>query len=56
MISESNTAIASCPTSNAPIQDLGLGSGLFDYEKAEDQEFAGPSLQIYGGPFLWRSM
>ena len=53
MISESNTAIASCPTSNAPIQDLGLGSGLFDYEKAEDQGIRWAlASDIGGGPFL----
>ena len=53
MLADSNTAIASCPTSNAPIEDLGLGSGLFDFEKAEEQGIRWAlASDIGGGPYL----
>ena len=53
LLAESGSRIASCPTSNAPINQLGLGSGLFDYNKAES--YAVPwalASDIGGGPFL----
>lgn len=64
MLAETETAIASCPTSNAPIDDLGLGSGLFDFERAEAIKTPSTSTlesegvrwalasDIGGGPFL----
>ena len=53
LLADSNTAIASCPTSNAPIEDFGLGSGLFDFEKAEEQgNSLGLASDIGGGPYL----
>lgn len=49
----SRSAIAHCPTSNAPVEQLGLGSGLFDFERAnrEGVRWALGS-DIGGGPFL----
>ena len=45
--------IAHCPTSNAPIKDKGLGSGLFDFKKIES---AGVNWvlasDVGGGPYL----
>src|SRR5690606_28816968 len=32
-LAQTKTAIAHCPTSNAPVKELGLGSGLFDFKK-----------------------
>ena len=53
MLAESNTAIASCPTSNAPVEDYGLGSGLFDFEKAEREGIRWAlASDIGGGPYL----
>ena len=53
MLASSDTAIASCPTSNAPIEDFGLGSGLFDFEKAEDEGIRWAlGSDIGGGPYL----
>lgn len=64
LMASTDTAIASCPTSNAPVEDLGLGSGLFNFERAENPklfslqkaEFAGVrwalASDIGGGPFL----
>ena len=53
LLADSNTAIASCPTSNAPIEDFGLGSGLFDFEKAEEQGIRWAlASDIGGGPYL----
>lgn len=53
MMADTNSIIASCPSSNAPLNQLGLGSGLFDYEKA-DQFGVRWALcsDIGGGPFL----
>ncbi|MCH6258606.1 amidohydrolase family protein [Puniceicoccaceae bacterium K14] len=57
LIAATETAIASCPTSNAPVDQLGLGSGLFDFTQAEKQlESSGVrwalASDIGGGPFL----
>ena len=35
VVAKSDTVIAHCPTSNGPISEGGLGSGLFDFEKTE---------------------
>ncbi|MBT6326577.1 MAG: amidohydrolase family protein, partial [Bdellovibrionales bacterium] len=53
ILKSTDTVIAHCPSSNAPISDLGLGSGLFDFSKAE--EFGvrwALATDIGGGPFL----
>lgn len=52
-MAETNTVVASCPTSNGPIVERGLGSGLFDFRRA-DQEGVRWALasDIGGGPYL----
>ncbi len=53
MLSKSKTAVAHCPTSNAPVKELGLGSGLFDFKKAERAGVRWSlASDIGGGPFL----
>jgi len=53
MLSDSGSRIASCPTSNAPIEELGIGSGLFDFERAEAHGIPWSlASDIGGGPFL----
>ena len=53
LFADSGSRIASCPTSNAPIEQLGLGSGLFDYKKAETYGVPWAlATDIGGGPFL----
>jgi guanine deaminase len=50
---KTETAVIHCPTSNAPHEELGLGSGLFDFrmiEKAKVRWALGSD--IGGGPFL----
>lgn len=52
-LKKSGTAIAHCPTSNASVKRQGLGSGLFDFSKAE--KYGVPwalGSDIGGGPFL----
>ncbi|TVP80099.1 MAG: guanine deaminase [Puniceicoccaceae bacterium] len=53
LLAESGSRIASCPTSNAPVENMGLGSGLFDYPTAE--AYGVPwslASDIGGGPYL----
>ena len=53
LLADSGSRIASCPSSNAPIERLGIGSGLFDYEKAEEMKIPWSlASDIGGGPFL----
>jgi guanine deaminase len=53
MLSKSKTAIAHCPTSNAPHKELGLESGLFDFKKIEKAKIRWAlASDIGGGPFL----
>jgi guanine deaminase len=35
LLAKTKTVIAHCPTSNAPVNERGLGSGLFDFAKTE---------------------
>lgn len=52
-LAETDTAIASCPTSNAPLEERGLGSGLFDYQAAEKFGVRWSlASDIGGGPYL----
>ena len=53
MMADSQSLIASCPSSNAPMELHGLGSGLYDWQKA-DQFGVRWALcsDIGGGPFL----
>lgn len=53
ILRETETAVIHCPTSNAPLEEKGLGSGLFDFrtvEKARVRWALGSD--IGGGPFL----
>jgi guanine deaminase len=52
-LSQTQTSIIHCPTSNAPIKDKGLGSGLFDFKKIEKAKVTWAlGSDIGGGPFL----
>lgn len=53
MLAKTNTAIAHCPTSNAPIKENGLGSGLFNFKKIEKMGIRwAMGSDIGGGPVL----
>lgn len=53
LMSKTKTAIAHCPTSNAPIRQKGLGSGLMDFKKVERHKIRWAlATDIGGGPFL----
>ena len=53
VLSQTKTTIVHCPTSNAPISELGLGSGLFDFKKVEKAKVRWAlGSDIGGGPFL----
>ncbi len=53
ILSKTGAKVAHCPSSNAPIEDRGLGSGLFDYRSADEHgiEWALGS-DIGAGPYL----
>lgn len=52
-LAKTKTALAHCPTSNAPIKELGLGSGLFDFKKIEKNKIRWAlASDIGGGPYL----
>lgn len=52
-LSKTKTAIIHCPTSNAPIKELGLGSGLFNFKQVEKSKVKWAlGSDIGGGPFL----
>ena len=47
------TSVIHCPTSNAPLSERGLGSGLFDFRKIEKAKVKWAlGSDIGGGPFL----
>jgi guanine deaminase len=53
ILHKTKTNIIHCPTSNAPIKDKGLGSGLFNFKKIEKAKVAWAlGSDIGGGPFL----
>ncbi len=53
LLSKKGASIAHCPTSNGPIDEFGLGSGLFDFEKCNANKVAWAlASDIGGGPFL----
>lgn len=53
ILAKTNTAIAHCPTSNAPIKQKGLGSGLFDFKLIESYNIRWAlGSDIGGGPVL----
>lgn len=52
-LAKSQTSIIHCPTSNAPIKERGLGSGLFDFKKIEKAKVKWAlGSDIGGGPHL----
>lgn len=53
LMAKTDTVVASCPTSNGPLEERGLGSGLFDFQRA-DREGVRWALasDIGGGPYL----
>jgi guanine deaminase len=53
LLSHTGTAIAHCPTSNAPLKEKGLGSGLFDFKKVDRYKIPWAlASDIGGGPFI----
>lgn len=53
LLHKTKTSVIHCPTSNAPIKELGLGSGLFDFKKLEKAKVSWAlGSDIGGGPFL----
>lgn len=53
ILSQTKTTIAHCPTSNAPVRQKGLGSGLFDFKKVERAGVRWAlASDIGGGPFV----
>ena len=53
VLKKTDTSIIHCPTSNAPILERGLGSGLFDFNKTEKEKVRWAlGSDIGGGPFL----
>jgi guanine deaminase len=53
ILSKTKTALIHCPTSNAGINEQGLGSGLFDFRKIEKAKVRWAlGSDIGGGPFL----
>ncbi len=53
IIQKTQTAIAHCPSSNAPVNERGLGSGLFDLRRAEKLGVRWClASDIGGGPYL----
>jgi guanine deaminase len=53
ILSKTKTAICHCPTSNAEVKSLGLGSGLFDFKKTEKEKVNWAlGSDIGGGPYL----
>jgi guanine deaminase len=53
MLAGTKTAIAHCPTSNAPHKEKGLGSGLFNFKQADKFGINWAlGSDIGGGPFL----
>lgn len=53
MLKKTDTAIAHCPTSNAPHKEKGLGSGLFNFKRIEKANIRWAlGSDIGGGPIL----
>jgi guanine deaminase len=52
-LKKTKTMICHCPTSNAPVEQLGLGSGLFNFKKIEKNKIPWAlGSDIGGGPYL----
>ena len=53
ILNKTKTAVIHCPTSNAPLKEKGLGSGLFNFKKIEKAKVRWAlGSDIGGGPFL----
>lgn len=53
LMAKTDTVVASCPTSNGPIEERGLGSGLFDFQRADAEGVRWVlASDIGGGPYL----
>ena len=53
LLAKTKTAICHCPTSNAPVNELGLGSGLFNFKIVEKHKVRWAlGSDIGGGPYL----
>jgi guanine deaminase len=53
VLKKTKTSLVHCPTSNAPIEERGLGSGLFDFNLVEKNKVRWAlGSDIGGGPFL----
>lgn len=53
ILSKTKTSIVHCPTSNAPLKEKGLGSGLFDFKRVEKSKVRWAlGSDIGGGPFI----
>lgn len=53
ILAKTKTVVCHCPTSNAPVSELGLGSGLFDFRKIEKNKIRWAlGSDIGGGPYL----
>lgn len=53
LLKKTKTSIAHCPTSNAPIKEKGLGSGLFNFKLIEKNKIQWAlGSDIGGGPYL----
>jgi guanine deaminase len=53
VLHKTKTSVIHCPTSNAPLKEQGLGSGLFDFKKIERAKVRWSlGSDIGGGPFL----
>lgn len=53
LLAKTKTKIIHCPTSNAPVKEKGLGSGLFDFKKAEKYKIDWAlGSDIGAGPYL----
>jgi guanine deaminase len=53
LLKRTRTSLVHCPTSNAPLRDKGLGSGLFDFRRIERHGIRWAlGSDIGGGPFL----
>ncbi|MFX3675667.1 MAG: amidohydrolase family protein [bacterium] len=55
-LSKTGTVIAHCPTSNAPVKDKGLGSGLFNFKKIEKAGVRWPLAAILVGVHSYRCL
>lgn len=53
LLNKTQTSVIHCPTSNAPLKEKGLGSGLFDFKKIEKAKVSWAlGSDIGGGPYL----